>query len=732
MPGFTSVFGGQNIFPSQLTLLVLPLTADVTLQWPVEQAMPDVDVFANIMDVTPDAGGHSIIMPPATLASPGQSTLINNLGAFTFSVKDAGGNTIGAVPSGEVWQFYLADNTTTDGVWETFQFGTGASSASAAALAGAGLKAITTTLNQKHTPRSSAVSPLVIANGDRAAIVQWTGGVGAGTLPDPAVVGTDWFTMVRNNGTGTWTITPTAGLVNGQPSLALSPFSSAIVYTDGANYFTIGLSQVTPTNFDFTTINVAGSGTKVLAGTELNRIAYKFTGVLTGAKTVQVPTSVQQYWADNATSGAFDLTVKTAAGAGVIVPQGCSLILYCDGTDVVAAEGVVTSGAIPVGLAGTGITSYVQGDILYATGTATLAKLPKNASATRYLANTGASNAPNWDQINLANGVTGRLPLSNLVQINGLSVIGNPTNAVADPSVITGSADQVLRVNGGSLTFGLVNLAASVFNTLPATNGGTDQNAVTQGDLLYGSAPNAWSRLPKGITGLMGLFNTGTTNAPAWMRPRFGATAAANAAIQFALTDAWNWIPHTEAATPRVWTIPANATVAFDIGSMIGIDNRSGSGNITVTPAGGVTLDGHGSSGAVIVAPGYKAILVKMDTNVWMIMTDSPIAAGQGVLYASFCTGSAGAGVTIKNNTAAAGWTVAKAAGGRFTVTHNLNLASATDLSVVATVRISAGGTDDRYCNITNETVNSFDVDIVDQGAGAVDDDFYIHSTRLV
>lgn len=72
-----------------------------------------------------------------------------------------------------------------------------------------------------------------------------------------------------------------------------------------------------------------------------------------------------------------------------------------------------------------------------------------------------------------------------------------------------------------------------------------------------------------------------------------------------------------------------------------------------------------------------------------------------------------------------AGWSVANPAGGRFTVTHNLGLASVTQLSVVPSARLSAGGTDDRYALISNETLNSFDILIVDTGAGAVNDDSY-------
>lgn len=81
---------------------------------------------------------------------------------------------------------------------------------------------------------------------------------------------------------------------------------------------------------------------------------------------------------------------------------------------------------------GTGITSYTQGDMLYASAANTLSKLAKNTSATRYLSNTGSSNNPAWAQVNLANGVTGTLPVGNggsgAATLTGL-LKGNGTSA---------------------------------------------------------------------------------------------------------------------------------------------------------------------------------------------------------------------------------------------------------------------------------------------------------------
>jgi len=72
------------------------------------------------------------------------------------------------------------------------------------------------------------------------------------------------------------------------------------------------------------------------------------------------------------------------------------------------------TGQLSVPRGGTGLASVVQGDLLYGSASNTLSALAKSATATRYLANTGTSNNPNWDQVNLANGVTGNLPVGNL------------------------------------------------------------------------------------------------------------------------------------------------------------------------------------------------------------------------------------------------------------------------------------------------------------------------------
>jgi len=117
---------------------------------------------------------------------------------------------------------------------------------------------------------------------------------------------------------------------------------------------------------------------------------------------------------------------------------------------------------VTVAKGGTNITSYTQGDLLYASGAGTLAQLAKDTNATRYLSNTGTSNNPAWAQIDLSNGVTGDLPFANLTQGSALSVLGVTGNATADVASIAAASDnQVLRRSGTSVAFGAINLASA-------------------------------------------------------------------------------------------------------------------------------------------------------------------------------------------------------------------------------------------------------------------------------
>lgn len=343
---YTDVFTGSNVYPSEINYSALALTANTTLNWPEETSAED-DFATRIIDVTPSAAGYSVTLPDATMASTGYTLLFNNRGSHVFYVKNASGTQVASVATGTLWQLYLADNTSAAGTWRTLQYGATTSSATASQLAGTGIKAVGQLLSQSVPVTTFSTSYTALST-DRAKLYNWIGAAGALTLPSPS---SDWFMYVRNSGTGTLVV---IGSIDGSSSLNFQPGDSAIVASDGTAFFTVGLGQSATFVFDYTVVDVAGSGDYALSGSELNRIAYRFTGALTGDRAVVVPNTVQQYWVDNQTSGGYTLTVKTSAASGESTVSGQRAILYCDGSDVLVAD---TSGiAIPLDISdgGTG------------------------------------------------------------------------------------------------------------------------------------------------------------------------------------------------------------------------------------------------------------------------------------------------------------------------------------------------------------------------------------------
>lgn len=357
MTTYTNTFGGTNIYPSDVQYRYVSLTVDQALSWPLETA-PTTDVVASIMDVNPTTTSLVITMPDATEAGTGQTVLFNNVGSNTFTVKTNTGSQICAPQSGTTFQIYLTSNSTAAGTWRSFQYGASASATNASSLAGLGLRAIATTLNQSIEVASFSTN-YTAGTSDRSKAYIWTGGAGTLSLSSAPSLGNDWFLQVRNGGTGDLTVDPNSSEnINGSSTLTLSPGDSCIIVTDGVEFWTIGFGQSAVYAFSVLQIDIAGSGDYTLSTAELNRTAYIFTGTLTGNRDVIVPTTAQQYWVSNQTSGSYTLGIKTAAQSpAVTVAQGARAILYCDGTNVVDADTATIAIPVTVAQGGTGATT---------------------------------------------------------------------------------------------------------------------------------------------------------------------------------------------------------------------------------------------------------------------------------------------------------------------------------------------------------------------------------------
>ena len=345
MTTYVNPFTGQTVQPSQVGYEQLTFAVDTTLQWPVNGN--DSLVVANIIDATATAAGLDLYMPAATQVSTGQSVLIRNTGSYTFTVVDAGGNTIAPIASGVANYIYITDNSTENGVWASVTFGAGTSAANAATLAGYGLKAISTTLNQAYEV-STYFSNHTFTASDRASFAVWGGGVGNFYLPTAADVGNNWFIMIRNGGTGILTVYPTGSdTIDGNSSQQLQIGESFVAVSDGAaGYNSFGYGQSATFFYTILSKSLTGLTSPVTLSTvEAANVIQEYSGVLTANMTIILPPTVQLYTMTNLTTGAYTLTFSTgASGASVVqLAQSQTLIIICDGTNVYNANSATVS-----------------------------------------------------------------------------------------------------------------------------------------------------------------------------------------------------------------------------------------------------------------------------------------------------------------------------------------------------------------------------------------------------
>ena len=97
------------------------------------------------------------------------------------------------------------------------------------------------------------------------------------------------------------------------------------------------------------------------------------------------------------------------------------------------------------------------------------------------------------------------------------------------------------------------------------------------------------------------------------------------------LTDAGKTVTLNNAAAVTV-TIPTNASVAYETGTEITLTNK-GAGAVTVSPAGGVTLNNSSSIGQHATAT-----IRKLDTNTWVMETG--VAPGLTFITSAALSGS--------------------------------------------------------------------------------------------
>ena len=217
-------------------------------------------------------------------------------------------------------------------------------------------------------------------------------------------------------------------------------------------------------------------------------------------------------WATPATGGgssSLAVTTGTSAGFNTVITSPTAVMLFDGRQMTVATQGSATAymmlnpssvtlqgQLIGATFGGTGQSAVTTGDLLYGNNTNTWGRLTTSASATRYIANTGISNTPAWNTVNLANGVQGTLAdtslsanvafLASTQTFTGQELFNSPAQSTftfgltMGSGTITNLTSTVLAVNANhvivSTTVGYGTVTAVTANNGVTSTGGVTPN----------------------------------------------------------------------------------------------------------------------------------------------------------------------------------------------------------------------------------------------------------------
>ncbi|MBN9219535.1 MAG: collagen-like protein [Mesorhizobium sp.] len=252
----------------------------------------------------------------------------------------------------------------------------------------------TTTLSTGLSGPLKAASGVVSAAAIDLSGSEVTGNLGVSHLNS----GNDASASTFWSGDGTWK-PATGGLIDDNPAGDMSHNVNDYSPTGLANAAVVNMKLTEDFNLTGIATGVLGRVIKLVVNND--GTAYKCT-----------------LKNENANSSAAN-RIKTPGGGDYVInaSSGVDLVYAQDASSnqrwVVANSASITT---PLGATsgGTNQSSVAQGDLLYGSATNTYSLLGKSTSSTRYLSNQGTSNSPSWNQVNLANGVTGNLPVGNL------------------------------------------------------------------------------------------------------------------------------------------------------------------------------------------------------------------------------------------------------------------------------------------------------------------------------
>lgn len=409
------------------------------------------------------------------------------------------------------------------------------------------------------------------------------------------------------------------------------------------------LSQIDTAFGGSTSLNVTAlSGNQTLSSAQYAPLTLTISGVLTANVNYVVPSAVGGQWMIyNGTSGAFVLSISSAAGgSAVTIPPGALINVSCDGS----ASGMRTTQSVSSVALSTSLSGLtVTGSPITSSGTialgGTLGTTSGGTGLTSFVVPISASVTASISGTTMTVSVVGSGTLAPNQLVTGTGVLTNTriVSQITGPTGGTGTytVDQSQTVSSTTITATGSTPGGAIYatdaitltsGTLPVVSGGTGLVSYTSGGAIYatGTTTLTSGTLPVASGGTGVTTSTGTGNVVLSSGPTITLGNATGLPLATGVTGT---LPIANGGT-GLTTTPSNGQI--DIGDGTGFTRATltaGNGITITNGAGSVTVaaikssQAFTSSGTFTIPTGVTVVKVTI------------VGAGGGGSYGSVSTG---------------------------------------------------------------------------------------------